>query len=411
MNKLELANQVPIENLVGGKTGKNYQLTSFMYGCLDPRNNAPLSNVGVTGNSLSIDIWTGCPLQCAYCHVQGVREDLNPIDWKMRKVPVRRTTHTIEQILSKLIEHPLFEKDKTVLSICTSSTEPFVGQEVIESTLRIMEWFSNKNMRNPFWIVTKAGIPLNIVDRLKNIAKTNKIVISVCWADNNKAIEPYTKDRFDNLDALREVSGIIVNWYLRPLVKEWCNNFQYLDEMFKKVAGKYKNDIHSIVVGGLRWTEGIEYGLKEVRDLELPNNVNSASRHKKTLTDEEFEMIKHLSINYFGEDKPIYLHSSCMLSEILHVNNIAMTNCFNPNACSSSICTSEQRKICENAIRSINLSSINDFIKTKGFDIEIVDLCKERETGRIVLVTKPALKTFSPAISQKIVTLVAECMN
>lgn len=108
--KLQLANQVLKENLVGGKTGKNYQLTSYMYGCLDPRSNAPLSNVSVTGNSLSIDIWTGCPLQCAYCHVQGVREDLNPLDWKMRKVPVRRTIHTIDHILSELIEHPLFEK-------------------------------------------------------------------------------------------------------------------------------------------------------------------------------------------------------------------------------------------------------------------------------------------------------------
>lgn len=84
-NKIKLANQVPMDNLVGRKTGKNYQLTSYMYGCLDPRSNALLSNVSVTGNSLSIDIWTGCSLQCAYCHVQGVKEDLNPLDWKMRR--------------------------------------------------------------------------------------------------------------------------------------------------------------------------------------------------------------------------------------------------------------------------------------------------------------------------------------
>lgn len=359
--KLQLANQVLKENLVGGKTGKNYQLTSYMYGCLDPRSNAPLSNVSVTGNSLSIDIWTGCPLQCAYCHVQGVREDLNPLDWKMRKVPVRRTIHTIDHILSELIEHPLFEKDKSILSVCTSSTEPFVGQEVIETTISIMEWFASRNMRNPFWIVTKAGIPLCIEERLKNVAKTNNIIISICWANNDKMIEPYIRDRFENLEIFRGIPGIVVNWYLRPLVREWCDNFQSLEDMFAKIAKKYKVDIHSIVVGGLRWTEGIEYGLSEVRDFKLPNNVSRASRHTKTLTDNEFEMIKKISAKYFGAEKPIYLHSSCMLSEILHINNVAMTNCFNPDACCGSTCTVEQRKVCERALNNISIESLNSF--------------------------------------------------
>ena len=52
-----------------------------------------------------------------------------------------------------------------------------------------------------------------------------------------------------------------------------------------------------------------------VRDLELPQNVNSASRHTKTLTKNDFSVIKRLAKEYFGKDIPVYLHSSCMLSD------------------------------------------------------------------------------------------------
>lgn len=406
LEKLELANMVPMDNLVGNKTGKNYQLTSYMYGCLDPRNNAILSNVSVTGNSLSIDIWTGCPLQCAYCHVQGVREDLNPTDWKMRKKPVRRTNYTIDQILSELVEHPLFENDKTILSICTSSTEPFVGDKVIESTISIMEWFANRNMKNPFWIVTKAGVPEQIIDRLKNVSKTNKIIISVCWANNNSTIEPYTKDRFVNIEQFRNTPGVFFTWYLRPLVKDWSDNFTHLDEMFRMLSEKYKDDIHSIVAGGLRWTEGIEYGLNEARNLTLPSNVSSVTRHAKTLTRDDFIYIKGLSAKYFGEDKPIYLHSSCMLSEILYINNVAMTNYFKPKACCDSVCTLEQRSRCSVNVNNSNFDFMNRFFRNKGIDIKIKDI--DENDGKYELVSEPDLATFAPAISQKVVTMISE---
>lgn len=91
-----------------------------------------------------------CILSCSRS-----KEDLNPLDWKMRRKPLRRTSHTIDQILSELIEHPLFEKDKTILSICTSSTEPFIGDEVIESTITIMEWFVKKNIKIRFGLLRK----------------------------------------------------------------------------------------------------------------------------------------------------------------------------------------------------------------------------------------------------------------
>ena len=49
---------------------------------------------------------------------------------RMRNKPVRRNDFTIEKIIDSLVDHPFFEKDKTVLSIGTSSTEPFARGEV-----------------------------------------------------------------------------------------------------------------------------------------------------------------------------------------------------------------------------------------------------------------------------------------
>lgn len=407
--KLELANSVPRDNLVGYKTGKNYQLTSYMYGCLDPRSNAALSNVSATGNSLSIDIWTGCPLQCAYCHVQGVREDLSPVDWKMRKKPMRRTSHTIDQILSELIEHPLFEINNTIISICTSSTEPFIGDEVIESTITIMEWFARRNMKNPFWIVTKVGIPEQIIDRIKEVSKTNKIIISVCWANNNSVIEPYKQDRFVNVECFRDDPNIFLTWYLRPLVKEWSDNFTHLEEKIKMIAEKYEDDIHSIVAGGLRWTEGIEYGLTEVRSLKLPDNVSSASRHVKTLTEDDFAKIKNIVSKYFKKYMPVYLHSSCMLSEILNVNNVAMTNYFKPKACARSLCTDAQRQKCHVYVKKINYEKCNEYFMRKGIDIKIIDISEK--DGMFNIISEPEVTSLAPAISQRVITMLSEFLN
>ncbi|MCI1903653.1 MAG: hypothetical protein LKJ03_06185 [Enterococcaceae bacterium] len=85
----------------------------------------------------------------------------------------------------------------------------------------------------------------------------NKMIISICWANNDNIIEPFVSDRFANIDLLKDCKNISLNWYLRPLVREWSNNFDYLDEMFRKTSSKYADQINSIIPGGLRWTQGM----------------------------------------------------------------------------------------------------------------------------------------------------------
>lgn len=404
MNKeIRIANYEPKSKIRGIKTGRYFEVTDYMYGCIDPNPNKKLSSISITGNSISIDIWTGCSFQCAYCHVQGVKEDLDFKTGKMRLKPQRRTCYDIDSILEELIKHPLFEKNIGIISIGTSSTEPFAKGEVLESTLHIMEWFVNKGLTNTFWIVTKAGIPSEAIDRIKEISKKNSIIISLCWANNIKDIEPVKNDRFLNADKFRGNDNVHLNWYLRPLVKEWSNNFENLEDIFRIISKKYKEDIESIVPGGLRWTEGIEYGMTEVRNLKLPANVSSFSRHNKTLTNEDFIKIKDLAKKYFG-NIPVYKHSSCAISNALKVNSITLNNYLNHKDCLISECDENQRLICK-IDSNIDLIEINKVFRNKGIDIELKKLNLDNSIKVIECI--PDINNFAPAIKQQIVTIIS----
>ena len=402
--KVKVANKEPVCEIIGDKTGRKFELTKYMYGCLDPNPDAKLSSVSITGNSMSIDLWTGCAFQCAYCHVQGVFEDLDSTDKKMRYIPIRRTKFSINEILNELAVHPLFEANTGIISIGTSSTEPFVQGEVLESTLQVMEWFVNQGLKNPFWIVTKAGIPKGAVERLKNISLTNPIIISLCWANNEQEVEPMKNNRFKNIELFRKFSNIHFNWYLRPLVRDWSNDFTDLDAMFKKISSEYSDYITSIIPGGLRGTEGIEYGMTEVRDMTLPNNVSSASRHTKTLTEADFQYIEKLSEKYFGRNMPVYKHSACAISNLLKTNNIALTNFFKKKDCECSICPKEQRVRCVKS-NKLDLLKINKILVDKGIDIQIIKFSPEN--GQEPIVTQPDYKTFAPAIKQQLISIIS----
>lgn len=202
------------------------------------------------------------------------------------------------------------------------------------------------------------------------------MIISICWANNDNIIEPFVSDRFANIDLLKDCKNISLNWYPRPLVREWSNNFDYLDEMFRKISSKYADQIDSIIPGGLRWTEGIEYGMTEVRDLSLPSNVSSASRHSKTLTDSDFVYICKLAEKYFPET-PLYKHSSCELSQVLNTNNICLTNFLKVKDCKMSICTERQRELCQMS-RDYSLAEINQELNRRGIEISIKEVHFDR---------------------------------
>jgi hypothetical protein len=402
---IEKVNTEKFIYLKGPRTGKDYRFYDNMYAVLDTDRTSPLSCVSVANNSLSIDLWTGCSFQCSYCHVQGIQEDINPVDGKMRNKPIKRNNFTIDEIIDALILHPFFNRDKTIISIGTSSTEPFAVGEVLESTLEIMENFISKGFKNPFWIVTKNGVPHKAIERLINISNNvNKLVLSLCYAGNSKEIEPLQNNRFANIEKLENAKNISINWYLRPFAKEWFSNLSKLEQMFSDVSTKYSNYIDSIVPGGLRWTEGIEYGVVENRNLRLPSNM-SKENNTKTLTDDDWKNFVELSQKYFP-DTPVYYHSSCALSLALKRSNINMINISKKKDCEKSVCPFNQRNRCM-LKDTVNKENIQKELDKVGFGIEILDY--NRDNGK--LVTVPSIESLTPALQTEIDHFISDLNN
>ncbi len=383
---------------------KDYYLNEKPFGVLNPDENNPLFSVSVSNSSLSIDIWSGCPYGCKYCHVQGIYTYIKE-DGMMKKHPVLNTNYSIEEIVDALSKHPFFEKDKTIISIGTSSTEPFGSKTVTKSTIDIMKAFVAKKYKNPFWIVTKAGIPKEIISDLKDICSSgNKLMLSMCWAGNPKEIEPAQTERFKNIELLKNIDNLYVAWYLRPLVKEWGANYDNLDKMFKYVKKNYDGYIDMIVPGGMRWTSGIEYALTEINHIPMPKLIKDDN--KKTLDDEIITTIKDLAKKYFNSI-PVFFNSSCALSYMLEKSSIALVNHFKEKNCLCSNCPSHLRELCNSNTIITDFKKLEEKLLNMGIDIkfEQIDLTKH------IIKTVPDLNSFGYAVKQIIIRTIADYKN
>lgn len=345
MKTTEAFNFASGENIIsyiGIRTGQPYMFREFTYGVLVPRHDHPLVNVSVANSSLSIDLWRGCSLQCRYCHVQDSFLDVG-VDGKMPSRLAPRSRFSILEILDALEKHPFFVKDQTVLSLGTASTEPFASQ-VVESTFELMEEIMNRDWHNPIWIVTKAGFPKGMGERLIPITNHNKVMLSFCWANNPTHIEPARNDRFANIKEAKE-AGATCAWYMRPITKDWGADENHIQEMMKSVIEKnYDQYLDMIVPGGLRWTPGIEYGLVEVHGLSMPEIIHDDNQ--KDLPEEIWEIIEQKAVNMFP-GIPIFRKSSCALSYMLGVPDIRSVYVSDIHSCTKSTCSEAQRNICK----------------------------------------------------------------
>lgn len=383
---------------------KDYYLNEHPFGVLTNDINSPLYSVSVSNSSLSIDIWSGCAYGCKYCHVQGIYSYIKD-EGQMKKKPVLNTKHSIDDIISELVEHPFFEKDVTIISIGTGSTEPFGNIEVTQSTIDIMNSFVKRGYKNPFWIVTKAGIPKKIIGDLEEIANNgNKIMISICWANNPQNIEPVKNKRFKNVDLLKNIKNIYVAWYMRPLVAEWGANEKTLECMFKYVYENYADSIDMIVPGGMRWTSGIEYALTQINKVVLPNLIKDDN--KKTLDDKIMNTIKDLSSKFFP-NIPVFFNSSCALSYMLEKSSISLVNNIKEKNCNFSECPLKQRNICNCVSNIKEFKELEDKLSNIGIDIKFEKI--DFKNNEIVSV--PSISEFNYSIKQIIIRIIAEYKN
>jgi DNA repair photolyase len=374
-------------------TGREFSLREYAYGALVPDSNHPLSSVSVSNSSLSIDLWVGCAWQCRYCHVQGTYQDLTEQGTMSRK-PKRRNQFTVDQILDELVKHPFFVADETIISIGTASTEPF-APTVVDSTFEIMDGFVRRGLRNPFWIVTKGGVPKGRkLDFARISNATRGLMLSLCWADNPDTIEPAHNNRFLNAEEAKE-AGATIAWYMRPIVPEWSGNRDRIEMMMLWIKKHYDEVIDMIVPGGLRWTEGIENGLVEIHKLPMPNIPRDDNM--KSLPQELVDSIFSLSAEHFP-GIPVYLKSSCALTQMLKIPSITSVQVFARQECESSRCPLVQRRICaQSSTYNMTVKRAQDILDSLGIPAHIVSW--DINHG---LVTHPEMNKFTYAVRQTV---------
>lgn len=387
------ANSEPLIQIKGMTTGQEFSLREYTYGALVPDNNHPLSSVSVSNSSLGIDLWIGCAWQCRYCHVQGTYQDLAEHGTMPRR-PRQRNSFTVDQILDELVKHPFFVADETIISIGTASTEPF-APAVVDSTFEIMNAFVRRGFHNPFWIVTKGGVPKGRkLDFARISNATRGLMLSLCWADNPDTIEPAHNNRFLNAEEAKE-AGATIAWYMRPIVPEWSGDQDRIEMMMLWVKKHYSGIIDMIVPGGLRWTEGIENGLVEIHNLPMPNIPRDDN--VKILPQELIDFIFASSAEHFP-GVPVYLKSSCALTWMLKIPSITSVQAFARHECEASRCPLAQRQICaQGPVYSMTVERAQAVLDDLGIPAHVVGW--DTEHG---LVTHPEMSKFTYAIRQTV---------
>mgnify|MGYP001241977824 FL=1 len=387
------ANSEPRVIINGMTTGREFYVREYTYGVLVPDNNHPLSCVSVSNSSLSIDLWVGCSWQCRYCHVQDTNQDLADQGTMPRK-PRRRNQFTVDQILDELVKHPFFIADETIISIGTASTEPF-APTVVDSTFEIMDGFVRRGLRNPFWVVTKGGVPKGRkLDFARISDATRGLMLSLCWADNPDTIEPAHNNRFLNAEEAKE-AGATIAWYMRPIVPEWSGNRDRIEMMMLWVKKHYGDIIDMIVPGGLRWTEGIENGLVEIHKLPMPNIPRDDN--VKSLPQELADSIFSLSAEHFP-GIPVYLKSSCALARMLKIPSITSVQVFARPGCEASRCPLAQRRICaQGSAYNMTVERAQGILDDLGIPANVVSWDTNRG-----LVTHPEMSKFTYAVRQTV---------
>lgn len=388
------ANHEQFVPLTGKTTGKEFQVRKMTYGVLADDPHHPLSAVSMSNSSMSIDLWTGCAWQCKYCHVQGTMQDLVD-DGKMATRPLRRNQFSVNQIVDELVKHPYFVPDNTIISIGTASTEPFARGPVTDSTFEIMQAFVDLGLRNPFWIVTKGGVPKGRKIDFARVTKVSRgLMFSLCWADNPDTIEPVRNNRFANAEEAKE-AGATISWYMRPIVPEWSGTFDRIEMMILWAKKHYGNIIDMIVPGGLRWTQGIENGLVEIHNQKMPEIPRDDNQ--KALPPELVAAIFNMCSEHFP-GVPVYLKSSCALTHMLKTASVTSVQAFARTECEASICPSTQRQICSDGpIFKLKIQDAQKILDHLGVPAKVIGWDTIRG-----LVTEPALKSFTYTVRQAI---------
>ena len=294
----------------------------------------PLSRVCVANSCISLEPVRGCPLSCIYCIAGNDCRNLvlSPDEYgkfyrllKASSIFPKKPEVLFhgDVLVDAMIQHPGFLPNKTIVSIVAGFSEAFLPVVERETWSIFRELIKNK-LHNPVWIVTKFGIPQQLVSvwemKFKEIIKSGiPVVISITDTNAPAWLEPYQGDRFRNYRKLKN-TGVYFSHHLRPII----GGVNDSEESLRIALTRSLDFVKSVCVGGLRIDPAIQLKWKYAKSkLKIDNNYKNLMTGNpvgKQMPPEVFDTVKRL-VKELGHETPVFLRSSQMLSEALNIND------------------------------------------------------------------------------------------
>jgi hypothetical protein len=206
------------------------------------------------------------------------------------------------ELIKEMIGSPYFKKDQTVISL-NNRTDPFITEEVKESTFKLLDLMEEEGLKNIVTITTKGLLTkkdARRLDKYKNI----DLVIIVTYNGlprNIQSVKPSVQEA--TIKNISECKNVKLLHQCRPIIPKVNDD----EQTIREVVSFAKQYCVATIYQGIRVNPYIKRRLAECGYI----YEGEFDKHKKKSekTDKIFRTIEK---EY--KDYPIFDHTSCCLS-------------------------------------------------------------------------------------------------
>ncbi len=264
----------------------------------------------------SINSYIGCTINCGYCFLAPIK--IVPMH------PIKAIDE--EELINNMLDDCYFEKDKTVISL-NNRTDPFISDEVRESTFKLLDIMDKNKLKNIVTITTKGRLTEEDAEKLDKYENI-RIVIIVTYNGIPLKIQPIAQINQEiTMRNVARCKNVYLLHQFRPIIPGVNDD----EKTIRKIVGYAKKYCDATIFQGVRVNEFIKARLEE-RDYEYEGKIGDPHKQKSKTIDDIFEMLRIENENY-----QIFDHTSCALSYIFDMPDYNLH--YKKNACS---------KLCKN---------------------------------------------------------------
>lgn len=246
----------------------------------------------------SINSYIGCTINCGYCFLAPIK--IVP----MRPIKIIEE----EELIKNMLNDKYFKKSETIISL-NNRTDPFITEEVKNSTFKLLDIMDNYKLKNIVTITSKALLTeedSRKLDQYKNI----KIVIIVTYNGIPLKMQPINQTiQETTMKNVSNCKNVFLLHQFRPIIPGINDDETTIKEIFQ-YAKKYCD---ATIFQGVRVNEYIKTRLEE-RNYLYTGSTNDQHKQKSENIDNIFETLRRENQNY-----QIFDHTSCALSYLFGI--------------------------------------------------------------------------------------------